>query len=63
MMFFLHSTVSFVGLFVMMASSHKHFTVMEKADIIWRLENSQTNGDVTREFNIGHSTIPSNLEK
>lgn len=38
-------------------TSRKTFTIEEKAHIIWRLENGESNKDIAKELGVGHSTI------
>lgn len=41
----------------MAEKKRKVFTVEEKAHIVWRLENGDTNVNIAKEFHVSHSTI------
>lgn len=38
-------------------NKRKHFSVEEKAHIIFRLENNEKNSNIANEFGVSHSTI------
>lgn len=38
-------------------NKRKHFSVEEKAHIIFRLENNEKNSSTANEFGVSHSTI------
>jgi len=38
-------------------NKRKHFSVEEKAHIIFRLENNENNSNIVNEFGVSHSTI------
>lgn len=41
----------------MSQKKRKVFNVEEKAHIIWRSENGETNADIAKECGVSHSTI------